>query len=691
MCGIFGIIVGQDSGLTAREARSAARSLFKLSEARGKEASGLAFADRETVQILKRPVTASRLLQSEDCRRLLDAFAASVNGSGNGTRVASAHSNGSLIGHSRLVTEGIRDVHNNNQPLVAGGMIGVHNGIVVNVADLWRRHPQLERRREVDSEIIFELLRWHYSESGSLAGAVRSTYDELEGTAAIAAFFSDLDLILLATNNGSLYTVRSHLGDALLFASESYFLRRLAAKRALRHHLEGAPIVALQPSSGTLIDLQTLERQDFAFDGPKALECESRSTPGTTPRATPRSVSDLSEDDVRSEPRQHTSGSSSIVDELRRRYPFDDYPIRSMRRCSRCILPETIPFIRFDSEGVCIFCHSYRKLSFRGEESLLELADRHRKPNGAHDCIVAISGGRDSTYALHYVKNVLEMNPLAFTYDWGMVTDLARRNVARICGKLGVEHILLSADIPKKRHFIRQNVLAWLERPRLGLIPLFMAGDKAYFYNAYKLKKRTGLDLLIMGENMLERDFFKACFAGAPPEMTSDEHIGHLSWKGNLKMILFYLQNYLANPRFLNSSIPDTIFAYFCYFVIPRDYINMFRYIPWDEDTVVSTLVDEYDWEQAKDTTQTWRIGDGTSPFYNFIYYNVAGFTENDNFYSNQIREGTISRDNALAKVAAMNRPRFEGIKWYCDTIEIDVAETVAKISAIPKLYRKET
>ncbi len=125
--------------------------------------------------------------------------------------------------------------------------------------------------------------------------------------------------------------------------------------------------------------------------------------------------------------------------------------------------------------------------------------------------------------------------------------------------------------------------------------------------------------------------------------------------------------------------------------MIPRDYVNMFRYIPWDEDTVVSTLIDEYDWELAQDTTQTWRIGDGTSPFYNFIYYNVAGFSENDNFYSNQIREGTISRDEALAKVAAMNRPRFEGIKWYCDTIGIDVAETVARISAIPKLYRKES
>ncbi len=156
-------------------------------------------------------------------------------------------------------------------------------------------------------------------------------------------------------------------------------------------------------------------------------------------------------------------------------------------------------------------------------------------------------------------------------------------------------------------------------------------------------------------------------------------------------MILFYLRHYLTNPKFLNASIPDTVFAYLCYFVIPRDYYNLFRFIPWDEQTVVGTLIDEYDWEVATDTTQTWRIGDGTSAFYNFIYYNVAGFSENDNFFSNQIREGTITREQAMANVAEMNRPRFESIKWYCDTIGIDFTSTVARVSAIPKLYDRES
>ena len=45
--------------------------------------------------------------------------------------------------------------------------------------------------------------------------------------------------------------------------------------------------------------------------------------------------------------------------------------------------------------------------------------------------------------------------------------------------------------------FVRNNVKAWLRKPELGMIPLFMAGDKAFFYHANQLKKQTGIDLVI--------------------------------------------------------------------------------------------------------------------------------------------------------------------------------------------------
>ena len=70
------------------------------------------------------------------------------------------------------------------------------------------------------------------------------------------------------------------------------------------------------------------------------------------------------------------------------------------------------------------------------------------------------SGGRDSSYAIHFLKNKLKLNIITFTYDWGLITDLARRNISRLCGELGLEHILVSADLNKKRANVNKNICA---------------------------------------------------------------------------------------------------------------------------------------------------------------------------------------------------------------------------------------
>ena len=314
------------------------------------------------------------------------------------------------------------------------------------------------------------------------------------------------------------------------------------------------------------------------------------------------------------------------------------------------------------------------------------MAGGFRRPGKLPDCIVSLSGGRDSTYGLHYVKTELGLNPITYTYDWGMVTDLARRNISRICGKLGVEHILISADIRRKRENIRKNVSAWLAKPDLGLIPLFMAGDKQYFYHGERLRKEMGVELTVLSENLLEKTNFKSGFCGIKP-MLGKEETYSLPKKDKLALAMYYAKGFLMNPRYINSSLLDSFLAYCSYYVIEHNFLSLYRYIQWDEDVISKTLREEYDWELASDTTSTWRIGDGTASFYNYIYYAVCGFTENDTFRSNQIREGLITRDEALITSARDNRPRWESIKWYCDTVGIDAVAAVRRINQIRKLY----
>ena len=131
-----------------------------------------------------------------------------------------------VMGHSRLVTNGSQLNELNNQPVVKAGIIGIHNGIIVNENELWSRHPEIQRTSEIDTEVMLALVRKYLREDWDVATAVSKTVNEIFGTVAAAFFIDDLNVLALATNNGSLYVFTNEIG-LFAFASEEYFLRKL--------------------------------------------------------------------------------------------------------------------------------------------------------------------------------------------------------------------------------------------------------------------------------------------------------------------------------------------------------------------------------------------------------------------------------------------------------------------------------
>ena len=118
------------------------------------------------------------------------------------------------------------------------------------------------------------------------------------------------------------------------------------------------------------------------------------------------------------------------------------------------------------------------------------------------------------------------------------------------------------------------------------------------------------------------------------------------------------------------------------------DIIIVDRRLPGiDGLSIVKTIREEYDWETAEDTTTTWRIGDGTAPFYNYIYQTIAGFTEDEVMLANMIREGHIDRDEALRRAYEYGKPRWPSIREYAQLIGFSAEEALQVINAAPKLY----
>jgi len=675
MCGIFGIIARPNTDYPSENMRETLEAIAVFSESRGKDSSGMAIrkVEAQQIDVIKGDIPIRQLLKSEEFNREIE----------QGIGEYKYKRGFSAFGHARLVTNGTQLNEVNNQPVLKDEIIIIHNGIIVNVDELWERNPELKREYSIDTEIIPALIRKELQNSNDLAQACNQAFRQLEGTWSVAMMFHDQDQFVLATNNGSLYYI-SDDDNFITFASEGHFLEKLKKLPCFTPFGHNREVKQLISNKGLVVGLSDLKVTSFDFP------LNGNGIP----------VQKIKSYSLHKHLLDNTANKTEVVidpavfiNRSKEHHLFsllenNSKAIGQLRRCTRCVLPETFPYIEFDSQGVCNYCNHFKpQAKVQPIENLKALVEPYRSKTGKTDCIVPFSGGRDSTYSLHIVKKELGLNPIAFTYDWGMVTDLARRNIARVCGKLGVENIIVSADIHWKRENIRKNVQAWLKYPSLGMIPLFMAGDKFFFYYTNKVKKQTGIDLNIWGINNLENTEFKVGFAGLPPKFDK-KRIYSISLLNQLKLFGFVGNNILRSPGYINQSVFDSLGSFASRYVAPKkDYYHLFDYYRWDENEINNLIQHEYKWETAIDTKSTWRIGDGTASFYNYIYHTVAGFSENDTFRSNQIREGMLTREQAMALIEEDNLPRYETLRWYLEIIGLDFGEVIKVVNRIPKLY----
>jgi glucosamine--fructose-6-phosphate aminotransferase (isomerizing) len=537
-----------------------------------------------------------------------------------------------IMGHSRLITNGQAD----NQPVVRDGLAVIHNGIITNDAEYWSASRR-QRIFAIDTEALLDVACALVEAGRPLDELYESVRSACKGSFSCALLVPRQGKLVLMSNTGSLY-IGAH-DSAICFASERAFL-------------ESAGCAGIRQLIGQeLLDIPASESPIVVVD---------RKVP--RPDLIPALVSRSQEE-------------KKLL-----------YPEPKLRRCSRCILPETMPFISFGTDGVCNYCANYSSRNNPKPRAALDALLSRYRSSGDGRCIMPFSGGRDSSFALHLVTKEFGMRPVTMTYDWGMVTDLARRNISRMCGELGVENILIADDIAKKRRNIRLNLQAWLKKPDLGMINILMAGDKHFFRHIETIKRETGISLNLWGMNPLEVTHFKAGFLGFPPDFATKQ-VFYTGLSGQVRYQALRARAMIGNPSYINRSLWDTLSGeYFRSVKKKTDFYNLFDFWRWEESEI-DNAIESYGWEKAVDTKSTWRIGDGTAAFYNYVYHTMAGFTEHDTFRSNQIREGQMTRTQALGLVADENRPRYQNIKWYLDAVEMDFVSVVDVINNAPRFY----
>lgn len=652
MCGIFGIIIRDRSKQDPKKFLCDLKELYKLSMMRGQDSTGLAINDTESIKVFKRHYKPTEFISEEIfSESILTAFDFNAKPL-------------SVIGHCRLVTDGSLTVENNNQPICSKNIVGIHNGIVINTESLPVNSLRKDNEKKIQAptmessivdsdtcQLIDSISELYAKNDFNLIESLSYIYEIINGTASIALMSNIENNIYLATNNGSLYYYPD--GEIFMFASEKIILKKILNRSKLIKLVDIKKLKKLE--SNKYLSLNQMDMSFFSGDMNKH-------------------ESDFNVSDKNSSPSKISIIKKNVEDIL---------------RCTKCVLPDSYPGIHFNDEGVCNYCVHHSAQKIYGQNALEELLDKYRKNNGDYDCLVGLSGGRDSSYGIHLLKTKYGMNPLAYTYDWGLTTDQARRNIAKMCGQLGIEHIIRAPDIAKKRRHIRKNINAWLNKPEMGMVPLFQAGDKDFYHYGRELRKNYDIDLTIFcaGQLLEQRQFFVG-FCGVNENVTNTGRLYDYKLSIKFRLALYYLYQYVVNPRYINESLFDSIRSFFTSFMANDNFLYLYEYLPWDEKEIEYVLKNVYDWQtDVAYGKNQWRMGDGQTAFINYIFHTVAGFSEFDNFRSNQIREGLISRNDAVELITDDNKPKWEALQYFAYVVGINLDEVLAKINNIPKLY----
>ena len=325
------------------------------------------------------------------------------------------------------------------------------------------------------------------------------------------------------------------------------------------------------------------------------------------------------------------------------------------KRCRECGLPDNMPRLRLDKSGVLSLCNKEKKRKkpevYKGVEALKGEIDRLLSvypKDRRYDCIVGCSGGRDSTYLLYWVKNVLELNVLAVTMTHDFMPERTLENVKTVTSTLGIDtKYIENRDLNVCG---RKSVQAWAKKPSPEMLVTFCTGCR------YGLRKAIpgvcqdlDVPLLFMGNTRLEKLTYRTDLLSKDPDRPS-----HQSMKRNYPKILMKHLAFFSSPRSLYVQYKDFASVKKGKEEWPVIIKPFFDYVEWEEDVVIPTIR-SLGWGYDESLNATWRSDCFVNLIRQYYYKRFLGFNDLDVYYARQIRNGLITFEEAE------NRMKTEG------------------------------
>ncbi len=290
-------------------------------------------------------------------------------------------------------------------------------------------------------------------------------------------------------------------------------------------------------------------------------------------------------------------------------------------------------------------------------EALRRIIDDAKEKSGNnYDCVVPISGGKDSAFQLHILVKVYGVTPLAVTFSHNWFTEAGRYNLSNILDKLGVDHMMYTPS---------RGLVNKLARKSLPMI-----GDSCWHCHAgvwsfpFHVACKFKIPLIIYGESPAE---FSGRTTYFDQELANDKDFVTVGLRNSIKVPAEKMVGDGVSRKELNLFFPpspDELEAAGIYGVFLGDFVF------WDHERQTEFLVKEYGWREDKvEGSYKWykSVECRMAGVHDYAKYVKRGFGRGTDFASQDVRAGLMTREEGFELAAKVDAERPDALDYYLE------------------------
>lgn len=312
-----------------------------------------------------------------------------------------------------------------------------------------------------------------------------------------------------------------------------------------------------------------------------------------------------------------------------------------MKQCIKCISNEHFPGISFNDNGICNFCSNHRNveesmfLKNRYEKKFLDLINTY-KGTHCYDCVVAYSGGKDSTYTLYLLKEKYDLNILALSYDNWFQSEAAIKNINQIIKHLNIDLITIKPryDLFKKiiKTIVENDFYSLKNKQRAS--DICTTCISFIRFQCFKIAIEKDISFIIFGMSPGQAPIVTSVVKTNPQMIQQMQDIIYQPLKNQLgdEVQTFFLEE----KHFKKEEFPYSI--------------NPLSFLEYNEHDIIHTI-QQLGWINPKDTDPN-STNCLLNSLANHIHKKKYGFHAYCYELSELIREGKISRQDANNKIS---------------------------------------